>query len=88
MKLTEDNPWFHVEVELIEALGADLLLYCKTLGSEDQKLVVRVEGHSKIAIGEQLGIDIDLEHVHLFDSKTSKRIHFDANAEQQEVINA
>ncbi|GAL18762.1 glycerol-3-phosphate ABC transporter ATP-binding protein UgpC [Vibrio maritimus] len=88
LKLTEDNPWFHVEVELIEALGADLLLYCKTLGSEDQKLVVRVEGHSKIAIGEQLGIDIDLEHVHLFDSKTSKRIHFDANAEQQEVINA
>lgn len=88
LKLTEDNPWFHVEVELIEALGADLLLYCKTLGSEDQKLVVRVEGHSKIAIGEQLGIDIDLDHVHLFDSKTSKRIHIDTNAEQQEVINA
>lgn len=89
LRLTEDTPWFHVEVELIEALGADLLLYCKTLSTDEQKLVIRVEGHSKITIGEQLGIDIDLEHVHLFDSQTSKRIPLDiALQSEQEVINA
>jgi sn-glycerol 3-phosphate transport system ATP-binding protein len=88
LTLNEDNPWFHVEVELIEALGADLLLYCKTVGSQSQKLVVRVEGHSKIAIGDKLGLDIDVEHIHLFDSDTSKRIHFDSKTQQQEVMNA
>ncbi|MCG9786630.1 sn-glycerol-3-phosphate import ATP-binding protein UgpC [Vibrio mediterranei] len=89
LTLNDIDPWFHVEVELIEALGADLLLYCITSGSEPQKLVVRVEGHSKIAIGDQLGIDVDRQHIHLFSSETSKRLHFnDHTTLQQEVINA
>lgn len=89
LRLTDDNPWFHVEVELIEALGADLLLYCKTLGSNEQPLVIRVEGHLKVAMGDQLGIGIDPEHVHLFDSKTSKRLsHRTDPVPEPEVINA
>ncbi|MEH0664667.1 sn-glycerol-3-phosphate import ATP-binding protein UgpC [Vibrio scophthalmi] len=87
LQLCDDNPWFHVEVELIEALGADLLLYCKTLDEEAQRLVVRVEGHSKIAIGDSFGVDIKLEHLHLFDANTSKRISL-TEGRHQEVVNA
>ncbi|MGB7996830.1 MAG: ATP-binding cassette domain-containing protein, partial [Photobacterium halotolerans] len=74
LQISQDNPWLQVEVELIESLGADLLLYCRTEGDNSQKLVVRVEGHTPIQIGDKLGLDIKPEHVHLFDANTEKRI--------------
>ncbi|HDM8191064.1 TPA: sn-glycerol-3-phosphate import ATP-binding protein UgpC [Vibrio harveyi] len=74
LQISQDNPWLQVEVELIESLGADLLLYCRTEGGDSQKLVVRVEGHTPIQIGNKLGLDIKPKHVHLFDANTEKRI--------------
>ncbi|WP_199449669.1 sn-glycerol-3-phosphate import ATP-binding protein UgpC [Vibrio harveyi] len=74
LQISLDNPWLQVEVELIESLGADLLLYCRTEGGDSQKLVVRVEGHTPIQIGDKLGLDIKPKHVHLFDANTEKRI--------------
>ncbi|MEL7287694.1 MAG: sn-glycerol-3-phosphate ABC transporter ATP-binding protein UgpC, partial [Pseudomonadota bacterium] len=74
LQISQDNPWLQVEVELIESLGADLLLYCCTEGDDSQKLVVRVEGHTPIQIGDKLGLDIKPKHVHLFDANTEKRI--------------
>lgn len=63
LQICQDNPWLQVEVELIESLGGD-----------SQKLVVRVEGHTPIQIGDKLGLDIKPKHVHLFDANTEKRI--------------
>ncbi|MFV8407931.1 sn-glycerol-3-phosphate import ATP-binding protein UgpC [Vibrio harveyi] len=74
LQISQDTPWLQVEVELIESLGADLLLYCHTEGGDSQKLVVRVEGHTPIQIGDKLGLDIKPKHVHLFDANTEKRI--------------
>ncbi|APP07283.1 sn-glycerol-3-phosphate import ATP-binding protein UgpC [Vibrio harveyi] len=74
LQISQDNPWLQVEVELIESLGADLLLYCRTEGGDSQKLVVRVEGHTPIQIGDKLGLNIKPKHVHLFDANTEKRI--------------
>ncbi|WP_447474393.1 sn-glycerol-3-phosphate import ATP-binding protein UgpC [Vibrio harveyi] len=74
LQISQDNPWLQVEVELIESLGADLLLYCRAEGGDSQKLVVRVEGHTPIQIGDKLGLDIKPKHVHLFDANTEKRI--------------
>ncbi|CAK6715579.1 glycerol-3-phosphate transporter subunit; ATP-binding component of ABC superfamily [Vibrio harveyi] len=74
LQISQDNPRLQVEVELIESLGADLLLYCHTEGGDSQKLVVRVEGHTPIQIGDKLGLDIKPKHVHLFDANTEKRI--------------
>ncbi|MFA0438678.1 sn-glycerol-3-phosphate ABC transporter ATP-binding protein UgpC [Vibrio sp. 10N.286.49.C2] len=89
LTLTDHHPWFNVDVELVESLGADLLLYCQTKDDQQQKLVVRVEGHSNINIGDTLGLTINPEHVHLFDAKTEKRIEFTPHAAiNQEVINA
>ncbi|MGB2078938.1 MAG: sn-glycerol-3-phosphate import ATP-binding protein UgpC [Vibrio sp.] len=78
LTVTQAMPWFEVEVELIEALGADLLLYCQLLDDNGQKLVVRVEGHSPIEIGDCLGLDIDPQHIHLFDAQTSQRLLIDS----------
>ncbi|WP_061035443.1 MULTISPECIES: sn-glycerol-3-phosphate import ATP-binding protein UgpC [Vibrio] len=74
LQISQDNPWLQVEVELIESLGADLLLYCRTEGDDSQKLVVRVEGHTPIQIGDKLGLDIKPKHLHLFNANTEKRI--------------
>ncbi|WP_038865170.1 MULTISPECIES: sn-glycerol-3-phosphate import ATP-binding protein UgpC [Vibrio harveyi group] len=74
LQINQDKPWLQVEVELIESLGADLLLYCRTEGGDSQKLVVRVEGHTPIQIGDKLGLDIKPKHLHLFDANTEKRI--------------
>ncbi|MGR5109296.1 sn-glycerol-3-phosphate import ATP-binding protein UgpC [Vibrio jasicida] len=74
LQINQDKPWLQVEVELIESLGADLLLYCRTEGGDSQKLVVRVEGHTPIQIGDKLGLDIKPKHLHLFNVNTEKRI--------------
>ncbi len=83
------NPKFSVKVELIEALGADLLLYCNTIDSSEQKLVVRVDGHEDIKSGDVLGLTFSHQHLHLFDSESEKRIEFSSQQEHvKEVVNA
>ncbi|WP_435235743.1 sn-glycerol-3-phosphate import ATP-binding protein UgpC [Psychromonas sp. PT13] len=89
LQIVTANPWFEVEVELIEALGADLLLYCKTLDDKAQSLVVRVEGHMCMNIGDIIGLDINLQHLHLFDPRTFKNLYFESHFPlEKEVIYA
>ncbi|GEM81276.1 sn-glycerol-3-phosphate import ATP-binding protein UgpC [Vibrio superstes] len=85
----QNTPKFSVKVELIEALGADLLLYCHTLDSSEQRLVVRVDGHESIKSGDILGLTFSHQHLHLFDSTSEKRIEFSSHQEcVKEVVNA
>ncbi|WP_017029672.1 extracellular solute-binding protein [Vibrio breoganii] len=85
----KNTPKFSVKVELIEALGADLLLYCHTLDSSEQRLVVRVDGHENIKSGDVLGLTFSHQHLHLFDSTSEKRIEFSSHQEcVKEVVNA
>jgi sn-glycerol 3-phosphate transport system ATP-binding protein len=89
LHIVDSNPWFEVEVELIEALGADLLLYCKTLDDKAQSLVVRVQGHLSIHIGDMLNLDLNLQHLHLFDPSSTKNLYFNSNLSvKKEVIYA
>ncbi|MGJ8582220.1 MAG: sn-glycerol-3-phosphate import ATP-binding protein UgpC [Psychromonas sp.] len=71
---TDINPWFTVEVELVEALGAELLLYCKMQEKAAEKLVIRVDAHQKVSIGDVRGVDINQQHCHYFDDTTEQRI--------------
>lgn len=68
------NAWFSVEVELIEALGADLLVYCQLQQDPAQKLVLRVEGHTPIQIGDKLALTIQPQQIHLFGFNDGQRI--------------
>ncbi|PSV30024.1 sn-glycerol-3-phosphate import ATP-binding protein UgpC [Photobacterium sp. GB-72] len=86
LQIDNEQPWFNVEVEFIEALGADLLLYCQTQEAQSQQLVLRVEGHSPIKMGDSLGVNIKPENIHLFDCDTSKRIPYDHFKQNEEVI--
>ncbi|WP_082957090.1 MULTISPECIES: sn-glycerol-3-phosphate import ATP-binding protein UgpC [unclassified Vibrio] len=79
--LDKHNPRFSVKVELVESLGADLLLYCNTLDFSAQRLVVRVNGHESIQSGDVLGLTFDNQSVHLFDAEKETRIEFNCIAE-------
>ncbi|CAM4165570.1 sn-glycerol-3-phosphate import ATP-binding protein UgpC [Vibrio neonatus] len=87
--LEKHNPRFSVKVELIEALGADLLLYCHTLDAHPQNLVVRVDGHETIQPDDIIGLDFDNESIHLFDTQSEARFDFECVASQEkEAVNA
>lgn len=70
----EETPWFHVQVDIIEALGADLLLYCQVMDAPEKFLVMRVDGHERVQMGDTFGVNVKLENCHFFDSETERRI--------------
>ncbi len=72
--LCRENPWFYADVELIEVLGADQLIHCTTQGYDCDRVLLRIDGHEKVAVGDRLGIAIKPHHIHLFDYYTEKRI--------------
>src|SRR5262249_38072011 len=59
----------HVQgrVELVEALGAETLIYVST--QHGTQLVARQNTRSTLNVGDAVGLDIDGKAAHLFDSK-------------------
>jgi len=66
----EDRAVVACEVEVIEPLGSETLLYVRPtsveLSSFERLLVVRVESHSRVRRGQQVGLIFDLKCLHLF----------------------
>ena len=83
-KLCDSSPGIRVEVNMIEALGADQLLYCQISNSEKQ-VVVRLEGQQAVTEGEPLTIKVDDLHIHLFDQQSQRRIYPEDSAEIMHV---
>jgi len=73
LNIVEVSPLFFVIVDMIEALGADSLLYCRVENENEQKVIVRVSGRQNVGIDDRLGIDIDVTNMHFFDPITTKR---------------
>ena len=61
-----------VEVDVIEMLGKEQLLYCKFPNGKE--CVISEPGHFKYAIDEVHHFHLDLEGLHFFDEETSERI--------------
>ncbi|MBY4946815.1 sn-glycerol-3-phosphate import ATP-binding protein UgpC [Cupriavidus respiraculi] len=61
----------HIDVRVVEALGADSFAY-GTLGG--QPVVVRLESHQRVASGDRLPVTASADHLHFFDVTTGKRI--------------
>lgn len=80
-KLTTPGNGIEIEISMIEALGADQLLYCQLKGANTSQLVVRLEGQQEVAEGEKLHITVDADHIHLFDQQSKQRIEPETNAE-------
>ena len=82
------NPTIEVKVDVVEALGSETLLYCKTKseqapeGEENIKsivddvsnLIAKVDSRSPSKAGDKIKIAIDVAHIHLFDKETEVTI--------------
>ena len=76
-----------VDVDVVEALGAETLLYCSTLkdevveegafksiDDEASNLIARVDSHSATKPGERIELALDVNHCHVFDKDTEVTI--------------
>ena len=55
------------KVELIEALGAETLIYVST--SQGVPMVARQNARSDLHVGDAVGVQVDTAAAHLFDAK-------------------
>jgi multiple sugar transport system ATP-binding protein len=58
---------FQAKVELVEALGAETLIYVTT--ERGTQLVARQNARTHLSLGANVGIAIDVENAHFFDAK-------------------
>ena len=82
------NQLIEVKVDVVEALGAETLLYCKTKsemapeGEENLKsivddvsnLIAKVDSRSVTKAGDKIKIAVDVAHCHIFDKETEVTI--------------
>ena len=80
------NPTIEVKVDVIEALGSETLLYCKTksqLSAEEgmvsivddvSNLTAKVDSRSTTKAGDTVKIALDVQHCHIFDKETEVTI--------------
>jgi ABC-type sugar transport system ATPase subunit len=61
-----------LNVELIEHLGAETLVYGRLPGGGE--ITARVDGEMNVAIGANLKLTVEPRHVHLFDKASGKRL--------------
>ena len=53
------------QVELVEALGAETLVYLHT--PRGAQIVLRQNSRTTLAAGDNVGVDVELGHLHWFD---------------------
>ncbi len=66
-----------VTVTVVEELGSDAFLYARRDGDSSAvpvPVVVRIDGHQQLARGEQIGLVIDPDAVHVFDPVSGERL--------------
>ncbi len=63
----------NAEIDVIEKLGNETILYMKVDGKEDYT-VARIDARSQFAAGEQVSLAIDANHIHFFDPDTELTI--------------
>ena len=86
-----------VDVDVVEALGSETILYCKTQKEEDAvegsfldsvaDLIAKVDARSTTKANSQAVLSLDVMHCHLFDKETEVTI-LAKNEEQKEQLAA
>ena len=61
-------------VELLEPLGSDKVVHCGTDPAQENPLVARLPGTSRVREGENLELTFPADQVHLFDRVTGERM--------------
>ena len=97
----EKYPKIEVNVDVVEALGSETLLYCKTRKEEEvdsatisidadkPNLTAKVDSRSSTKEGETVKVALDMDHCHIFDKQTEITLFarsLDNKAEIEELI--
>jgi sn-glycerol 3-phosphate transport system ATP-binding protein len=64
---------FQMNVDLVEALGADTLVHGRIGG--DVSLTIRLPGTTRVTAGQRLALAVEPNDFHLYDSSTSQRLN-------------
>ena len=70
--IDKENPQFEIVVDMIEKLGAELILYCYLKGSRI-RLLLRADGRLGVKEGEVLPVRLDERRFHLFEGEGEGR---------------
>ena len=72
--IEENTSALEGEIEMIEKLGASILLYvsCKNVS---QAIVIQCEGHLNVNIGDTKNISFDSHKLYFFDPSTQQRVY-------------
>lgn len=80
------NPVIEVKVDVVEALGSETILYCKTRSEEKEEdtiksivddvsnLTAKVDSRSATKAGDTVKVALDIAHCHIFDKNTEVTI--------------
>ena len=81
---SHDAPQIEVKVDVVEALGSETLLYCKTrsedmneeksLAEDISNLIAKVDSRSTTVASSTVKVGLDMRHCHIFDKETEVTI--------------
>ena len=62
-----------LNIDIIEKLGSDSIIYGRDKNGES--ICYKESGNTKLGIGENINISINVDNVHIFDEKKGKRLN-------------
>ena len=72
LKIKEDGE-ISLNIDIIEKLGSDSIIYGRDKNGES--ICYKESGNTKLGIGENINISINVDNIHIFDKKTGKRLN-------------
>jgi len=72
LEIKEDGE-INLNIDIIEKLGSDSIIYGSNKNGES--ICYKESGNTKLAIGENINISINVDNIHIFDGKTGKRLN-------------
>ncbi len=91
-------PCINIKVDVVEALGAETLLYCKTeyenaknanevsIDEDVSNMIARVDSRSTTKAGDIIKVALDVNHCHIFDKETETTILARSEENKEEII--
>ncbi|MGI9426064.1 MAG: sn-glycerol-3-phosphate import ATP-binding protein UgpC [Hyphomicrobiaceae bacterium] len=74
IKIEPETGPIHLQVEAVENLGVDTIIYGRSPAHEADPIAVRIEGDRSFALDEEVRVAIDPTAMHLFDQSTGRRL--------------
>ena len=72
LEIKEDGE-ISLNIDIIEKLGSDSIIYGSNKNGES--ICYKESGNTKLAIGENINVCINVDNIHIFDEKTDKRLN-------------